>query len=150
MRKDIRFLNELKALFDIIKRWFKYRSLRKTVKFKHIELEGALCRYPDEVRITIEIVKLQAKKNSSEVLYAPVSGEFYITNEDKFIILKNQSINIINGLYNYYIAIPYETQEYLDKYLKRIVERKRSKIKRQIESKITRSLNDILEHVKEK
>lgn len=150
MRKDIRFLNELKALFDIIKRWFKYRSLRKTVKFKHIELEGALCRYPDEVRIAIEIVKLQAKKNASEVLYAPVSGEFYITNEDKFIILKNQSINIINGLYNYYIAIPYETQEYLDKYLKRIVERKRSKIKRQIESNITRSLNDILEHVKEK
>jgi len=150
MRKDIRILNEFKRLFDIIKIWMKYRSLRKTVKFKRTELEKALHRYPDEVRTTIEILKLQAKKYSSEVLYAPVSGEFYITNEDKFIILKNHSVNIINGLYNYYIDIPYEAQEYLDKYLKRIVERKRSKIKRQIESKITRSLNDILEHVKEK
>ena len=150
MRKDIRLLNELKRLFDIIKIWIKYRSLRKKVKFNNVELQKALSRFPSEVRTTLDIVKLQAKKNSSEVLYAPVSGEFYITNEDKFIILKNHSVNIINGLYNYYIDIPYEAQEYLDKYLKRIVERKRSKIKRQIESKITRSLNDILEHVKEK
>lgn len=149
MRKDILIFNEIKRLIDIIKIWFKYRSLRKKVKFNNIELQKALSRFPSEARTTLDIVKLQAKKNSSEVLYAPVSGEFYITNDNKYIILKSHSVSIINGLYSYYIEIPYEAQEYLDKYLKRIVERKRSKIKRQIESKITRSLNDILEHVKE-
>jgi hypothetical protein len=150
MEIEIRFFDEFRYHFNRIKRWIIYRSLKKEILRKRKELENAILEFPDEVRTTLDIVKLQAKKKSSEVLYAPVSGEFYITNGDKFIILKNHSINIINGLYNYYIDIPYEAREYLDKYLKRIVERKRSMIKRQIESKITRSLNDILEHVKEK
>lgn len=150
MNKDIKVLNEVLYILTKIKLWGKYRSLRSKVLTKRKELEKALLEFPDEARTTVDIVKLQAKKLSSEVLYAPVSGEFYITNDDKYIILKSHSVNIINGLYNYYVDIPYEAQEYLDKYLKRIVERKRSKIKRHIESKITRSLNDILEHVKEK
>jgi len=149
MRKDDKSLNSVKVLIDRIKVWFKYRSLRNVIVNKRKVLDNALNDYPEETRTSIEIVKIQAKKKSTEVLYAPVSGEFYITNDDKFIILKCNSINIINGIYNYYVGIPYEAQEYLDKYLKRIVERRRSKIKRQIEMKITRSLNDILEHVKE-
>jgi len=149
MRKDNKLLSEINYFINKIKLWAKYRSLRDKVLRQRRLLEKVLSEFPDEARTTLDIVKIQAKKKSSEVLYAPVSGEFYITNSDKFIILKSHSVNIINGLYNYYIDIPYEAQEYLDKYLKRIVERKRSKIKKQIESKITRSLNDILEHVKE-
>ena len=149
MSKDIRFLNEIIRIIGNIKRLFKYHSLRRNVKSKQRELEKAISAYPEEARTTIDIVKLQAKKPKTEVLYAPVSGEFYISSGDKYIILKKYSINIINGVYSYYVDIPCEGQEYLDKYLKRIVERKRSTIKKHIESKITRSLNDILEHVKE-
>lgn len=142
-------IHKIKCFINTIKLWVKYRNLRSKVLNNNRMLDKALSNFPDEARTTLDIVKLQAKKKTSEVLYAPVSGEFYITNEDKFIIVKTHSVNIINGLYNYYVDIPYEAQDYLDKYLKRIVERRRSKIKKQIESKIIRSLNDILEHVKE-
>lgn len=148
-RNDIKFLNDIRRLVNDIKIWWKYRSARKIISGKKKELEVVLKLYPDEARTSIEIVKLQAKKKSSDVLYAPVSGEFYIIHDEKYIILKAHSISIVNGLYKYYIDIPYEAVDHLDKFLKRIVERKRLKIKRQIESKITRSLNDILEHVKE-
>jgi len=146
---DLNTPNKFTEIIGRIKLWYKYVSLRREVLRKRRELSKAMFLYPEEARTTIEIVKLQAKKKKSEVLYAPVSGEFYITNDEKFIILKNCSVNIINGVYHYYVDVPCEAQEYLDKYLKRIVERKRSKIKRHIESKITRSLNDILDHVKE-
>jgi len=145
----ISLANKSKVRLDKVKRWFNYRSLRRRVIKENKELEWAMSHFPDTTKDAVNIVKLQAMKPTSEVSYAPVSGEFYIVNNDKYIILTKHQINVINGRYNYPVEIPEEMGYYLDKYLKRIVERKRIKIKKEIEGKITRSLKNILAEVKE-
>lgn len=136
------------GVFYSIKRWFMYKILRARVKQNIKELNRSMEFYPESMT-AFEIVKIQSRKITSEIMYAPVSCEFYISNDEKHIIMKNMSISIVNGIYHYYVDMPSEAIKYLDKYLKRIVERRRSKTKKQIESKIIRSLTHILEILKD-
>lgn len=130
-----------------IKIWFKYKSLKVKINHKNKELYNSMKFYP-ESKTAFEIAKIQSRKSTSKVEYAPISFEFYISNGEKYIILKQNSISIVNGIYHYYVDMPMNSTKYLDKYFKRILERRRSKVKREIESKITRSLDDILEKLK--
>jgi len=142
--------NKFKVRLDKVKRWFIYRSLRRKVIKENEELEWAMSHFPDGAKDGVDIVKTQAIKPTTEIFYAPVSGEFYLVNNDKYIILTKHQINVVNGRFSHPVEIPEEMGYYLDKYLKRIVERRRIKIKREIEGKITRSLKSILAELKEK
>jgi hypothetical protein len=115
------------------------------------EMHERMQRFADS-DMAFAIVKALAVKKGSEVMYAPVSSEFYIVNEieDQFAILTSYSLLIINGVYQYHVEMPEESTLYLAKYLKRIIERKRMKVKRKIESKVDNSLKTILEKVKTK
>jgi hypothetical protein len=137
---DIKILNSLK-------RWVIYKALRANIKRRNKELNRSMEFYP-ESKTAFEITKIQSRKNSAEVEYAPVSHEFYISNGEKHIILKQNSISMINGVYHYYVDMPNESMKYLDKYIKRILERRRSKKKKKIETNIIRSLSNILENLK--
>lgn len=138
---DIKILNNLK-------RWVLYKALRANIKRRNKELNRSMELYP-ESKTAFEITKIQCRKNSAEVEYAPVSHEFYISNGEKHIILKQNSISMINGVYHYYVDMPSDSMKYLDKYIKRILERRRSKKKKKIESNIIRSLSNILENLKD-
>lgn len=128
-------------------RWFKYRDLRRTIKKEQYNLQRSLCRYKD-CDTVLEIVKEQSRKPNSKIEFAPNSGEFYITNEnEQYIIVTALYVRVINGIYHYDVTMSIESTEYLSKYLKRIVERRRGRSKRYIESKITNSLSQILTQV---
>ena len=126
-----------------IRRWYAYYILRNKSKDEQYSLKRAM-EMCEDCKTAFEIIKLQARNIESKIDFAPMSGEFYITNNDQYIILTNNSARIINGVYHYDVEMPSEVTHYLDKYLKRIVERRRHKVKQHIESKIDRSLKDIL------
>lgn len=130
-----------------VKNWILNKLLRSRVKHVNKELKRSMEFFPESIT-AFEIVKIQSRKSTSDIVYAPVSGEFYITNGEKYIILKNNSVSIVNGVYHYYVDMSSESMKYLDKYLKRIVERRRSKIKKRMETNIIRSLTDILDNLK--
>jgi hypothetical protein len=128
-------------------RWFKYRGLRRTIKKEQYNLQRSLHIYKD-CDTALEIVKRQSRKVNSKIEFAPNSGEFYITNDnEQYIIVTALYVSVINGIYHYDVTMSSESTEYLSKYLKRIVERRRSKSKKYIESKITNSLSQILTRV---
>lgn len=128
-------------------RWFKYRDLRRIVKKEQYNLQRSLHIYKD-CDTALEIVKRQSRKVNSKIEFAPNSGEFYITNDnEQYIIVTALYVRVINGIYHYDVTMSSESTEYLSKYLKRIVERRRSKGKKYIESKITNSLSQILMRV---
>jgi len=127
-----------------IRRWYAYRILRSKVKKDLYELNRAIDRGEEDCKTAFQIIKIQARNAGSKIDFAPMSGEFYITNNDQYIILTSKSARIINGVYHYDVRMPQEVTHYLDKYLKRIVERRRLTVKQHIESKIDRSLKDIL------
>lgn len=145
----------MKQIFENIIKYFKrkikYYSLRRRSAQAIGEMHERMQRFADS-DMAFAIVKAFAIKPGSEVMYAPVSGEFYIVNEqdDQFAILTSYSLLIINGVYQYHVEMPEESTEYLGKYLKRIIERKRMKVKKKIESKVDNSLKTILEKVKTK
>lgn len=131
-----------------MRRWFNYRKLRSQVRKELYRLEREMQYYPD-CEVAFDIVKRQARRASSKIEFAPKSGEFYITNSnDQFIILTASQARIINGIYHYDVHMSGESTQYLDKYLKRIVERRRSLSKKVIEAKIENSLHDILNRIK--
>lgn len=134
------------GLFNKIKHWIIYKILRAKVQRQHKELDRSMVFYP-ESRAAFEITKIQCRMVTSEVEYAPVSHEFYISNGEKHIIIKQNSVTIINDGHPYYSDMPTECIKYLDKHIKRILERRRSKKKKKIESTIIRSLTDILENL---
>jgi hypothetical protein len=128
-------------------RWFKYRDLRRTIKKEQYNLQRSLHMYKD-CETALKIVKRQSRKVNSKIEFAPNSGEFYITNDnEQYIIVTALYVRVINGVYHYDVTMSSESTEYLSKYLKRIVERRRSKSKKYIESKITNSLSQILTRV---
>ena len=128
-------------------RWFKYRDLRRTIKKEQYNLQRSLHIYKD-CETALKIVKRQSRKVNSKIEFAPNSGEFYITNDnEQYIIVTALYVSVINGIYHYDVTMSSESTEYLSKYLKRIVERRRSKSKKYIESKITNSLSQILTRV---
>jgi hypothetical protein len=125
-------------------RWFKYRDLRRIVKREQYGLQRSLHMHKD-CETALKIVKRQSRKANSKIEFAPNSGEFYITNDnEQYIIVTALYVRVINGIYHYDVTMSSESTEYLSKYLKRIVERRRSKSKKYIESKITNSLSQIL------
>ena len=131
-----------------IRRWLKYRKLRATVKREQYDLHRNMHLYP-KCDTAFEIVKEQSRKVDSKIEFAPNSGEFYITNaNEQYIIMTAQYVRVINGIYHYDVNMSGEATQYLDKYLKRIVERRRAAKKRFIESKISNSLDHILDRVK--
>jgi hypothetical protein len=139
--------NALVSSTNGIRRWFKYRKLRTMVRKEQYELERNMYKYP-KCDTAFEIVKEQARKLGSVIEFAPNSGEFYITNvNEQFIIMTAQYVRVINGIYHYDVPMSGESTQYLDKYLKRIVERRRSRSKKHIESKIANSLDDILTRI---
>lgn len=125
-------------------RWFKYRDLRRIVKREQYDLQRSIHMYKD-CETALKIVKRQSRKVNSKIEFAPNSGEFYITNDnEQYIIVTALYVRVINGIYHYDVMMSSESTEYISKYLKRIVERRRSKSKKYIESKITNSLSQIL------
>ena len=125
-------------------RWFKYRDLRQKVKREQYGLQRSIHMYKD-CETALKIVKRQSRKVNSKIEFAPNSGEFYITNDnEQYIIVTALYVRVINGVYHYDVMMSSESTEYISKYLKRIVERRRSKSKKYIESKITNSLSQIL------
>lgn len=130
-----------------IRRWLKYKKLRANVKREQYDLQRSISGYKD-CSTALEIVKCQCRKPNSKIEFAPNSGEFYITNEDEqYIIVTALYVRVINGIYHYDVTMSSESTEYLSKYLKRIVERRRGRSKKYIESKITNSLSQILTRV---
>lgn len=130
-----------------IRRWFKYRRLRAQIRGEQYDLQRNMSKYP-KCDTAFEIVKEQARKSDSKIEFAPNSGEFYITNDnDQYIIMTADYVRVINGIYHYDVSMSVESTQYLDKYLKRIVERRRSRSKKYIESKISNSLDHILTRV---
>jgi hypothetical protein len=133
-----------------IRRWYKYRKLRASVRREQYELYRSMPMYP-KCDTAFEIVKEQGRKGDSKIEFAPKSGEFYITNaNEQYIIMTSQYVRVINGIYHYDVTMSYESTQYLDKYLKRIIERRRAAKKRFIESKISNSLDHILDRAKSK
>lgn len=131
-----------------LRRWIMYRKLRARVRRELYDLERAMASYPD-CQTAFDIVKRQGRRVDSKIEFAPNSGEFYITNaQDQYIILSGMQARIINGIYHYDVDMSGESTQYLDKYLKQIVERRRAKSKKVIEAKIENSLHDILARVK--
>lgn len=130
-----------------IRRWHIYSKLRSNVKQELRTLAQALSDYDDSDTV-LEIVKVQSRRMDSKIDFAPVSGEFYISNSnEQYIIVTSTRVRIINGVYHYDVQMPGAATHYLDKYLKRIVERRRAKIKRHMESKIDNSLKNILNKI---
>ena len=104
-------------------------------------------KYP-KCDTAFEILHEHDRKVGSKIEFATNSGEFYITNSnEQFIIMTAQYVRVINGVYHYDIPMSAESTQYLDKYLNRIVERRRSMSKKYIESRISNSLDDILTRV---
>lgn len=85
----------------------------------------------------------------AELLIAPLSHTYYIEAGDIFIILDAITLRIINGRYQYHIAINEEVFNKLSSRFKRVMEKRRKQMEDKITTKTNRSLQQILEDVSE-
>lgn len=144
-------------LFGLV-RWIKckvrYWHLRHQVKTNQRNVERSFIA--KDQRIAYDIVRMQARKPIMDILIDPNSGEIYITDierrdrdkhgaNDQSIILSNSGVSIINGIYQYHVVLGGYAVHALDRYLKRIITRKRQRLKAKMEEKVEKSLATILE-----
>lgn len=146
-------INFVVGMFRPIGRWYVHRTLRSKVNMQHKQLTRSL-RNNDQI-MAFEIVKAQARKPVMDILVDPITGEFYVTDleradrdkhgaNDQGLIINADSISVINGVYHYYVEMNNYAMAYLDRYLKKIINRKRRRLKAKMEAKIEKSLATIL------
>jgi len=136
------FIKRLMRILFI--KWVKRRKriddyLKKTLN-ENYELT-------ESQRLAIKIFEKSLIHPNSELLFAPMSHTFYIDIDDVFLIMEGTELMIINGKYQYNIALKNDDAHELGEKFKRCLENKRKKMEKKILSKTTRSLSDILHHV---
>jgi hypothetical protein len=104
----------------------------------------------DEQRAGVKIVKMLAVQKDSEILMAPISNRYFIKNEEIFIVLDINRISIINSVYHYDIYINQNTNDHLVDFMRRIIEKRRTLMEKEMRSKIEKSLDHIVIHLTEK
>ena len=119
--------------------WLKYKLSRRYLRVKS-SLNDKL---NDEQKNGIKIVKSLAVRHDSEILMAPLTDRYFIKNNEIFIILDLNTITIINSVYHYDIYITNKINLDLSKFIRRIIEKKRNKMEREIREKIEKSLGHI-------
>jgi len=136
----------MKRLFRSIKYKIKKFYLLKLNSGDRLKLE----KLNDEQKKGLTIFKTLAVQPDSEILMAPISGKYYIRNEEIFIVLDINRLSVINSVYHYDIYYNETETRYLAAYIRRIIERRREKLEEKIRSKIDRSLSHLESDVKNK
>ena len=108
----------------------------------------ALHKLNEEQKNGVSIFQTLVLHPDSEILMAPLSGKYYIKNEELFIVLDLNMISIINSVYHYDIYYEERETRYLAAYARRIIERRREKLEREMRSKINKSLTHLAKEVK--
>lgn len=104
----------------------------------------------EEQKKGVNIFKTLAVQPDSEILMAPLSGKYYIRNEEIFIVLDLNRLSVINSVYHYDIYYNEAETRYLANYIRRIIERRREKLEKKMRSKIDKSLSHLESDVKNK
>lgn len=104
----------------------------------------------EEQKKGVNIFKTLAVQPDSEILMAPLSGKYYIRNEEIFIVLDLNRLSVINSVYHYDIYYNEAETRYLANYIRRIIERRRDKLEKKMRSKIDKSLSHLESDVKNK
>lgn len=107
-------------------------------------------RLNEEQKKGVNIFKTLAVQPDSEILMAPLSGKYYIRNEEIFIVLDLNRLSVINSVYHYDIYYNEAETRYLANYIRRIIERRREKLEKKMRSKIDKSLSHLESDVKNK
>jgi len=132
------------AIFSRVKTFFKYKSRRIYLKLSVNTLDIDISKLSEEQRAGIQIVKVLARNAESEILVAPISDRYYIRNGEFFIIVSYQQISIINSVYHYDIFNTESINRHIMRYLRRVMENRRSKMEQEVMNKIQKSLTTIL------
>lgn len=104
----------------------------------------------EEQKNGIRIAKILAVQPSSEILMAPISDRYFIKNQEIFIVIDLNRITIINSVYHYDIYISDRTTEQLILFIRRIIEKRRNLMEKEMLSKIEKSLDHIVINLTEK
>ncbi len=128
-------------IYGFFKRSWFYGISRWEVKQMKLNLSREIVT--EEQEMAIGILKTQATKTNANIVMAPVSDEYFVQIQDQDIILEPGNISIVEGNYHYDIQIGPHTFQYLAKYLRRIIQRKRNVLKGKIHARIHKSLQSI-------
>jgi hypothetical protein len=134
----------MKKLFRSIKYKIKKFYLLKLNSSDRLKVE----KLNDEQKKGLNIFKTLAVQPDSEILMAPISGKYYIRNEEIFIVLDINRLSVINSVYHYDIYYNETETRYLAGYIRRIIERRREKLEEKMRSKIDKSLSHLESDVK--
>lgn len=118
-------------------RRFYYWRMRKFIRMSNRNRNN-----PDQEK-GFGIIRNLASKRDSELMIAPLTNKFYIRNADIFVIVDNDTISIINGVYHYDIPIEHDLYTKIKSFLNKVIERRRAEMESVIRSKIDRSLDNI-------
>jgi hypothetical protein len=131
-------------------RWFKYRLTRLYLKIIGVKLSLDSTILNDEQKKGVRIVKMLATDKDSEILMAPISNRYFIKNDEIFVVLDLYRITVINSVYHYDIHVTENTSSELAAFMRRIIEKKRSLMEKEMRAKIEKSLDHIVVHLTEK
>ena len=128
-------------------RWFKYRYARTYLKLPKLERSLNLLELNDEQISGLQLVRLLAHNPTSEILMAPISDRYYLRNGEIFIVIDINRISIINSIYHYDIYVSETLGNYLIRFLRKVIEKRRIRMEREMKSKITKSLSIIVNEI---
>ena len=121
-----------------IRIWFKWRRLRfySSLFYKKPKLT------PDQIRIWGTVRNLTAN-HDTDIYIAPLSGKVYLSIHDVDIIVAENEVSIINGVYHYVVRIDADIHHMVINHLYRVIERRRLKHESRILAKVEKSLDSI-------
>ena len=137
-------------MVNTLLRWLKYRFARAYAKLPKSSKSFDPSQLNDEQRASVKIVKILAVQPDSEILMAPITDRYFIKNEEIFIVIDVNRITIINSVYHYDIYVNSITTDYLVRFIRRIIERRRNLMEKEMRSKIERSLDHIVADLTQK
>jgi len=89
------------------------------------------------------IIRNLVSKRDSELMIAPLSNKFFIRNGDIFVIVEQDVVSIINGVYHYDIPVEHDLYIKIKSFLNKSIERRRSRMEDEVRLRIDRSLDNI-------
>lgn len=135
---------------NTLARWLKYRCVRLYIRLTTFKRAMDSYTLNEEQKNGIRIAKILAVQPSSEILMAPISDRYFIKNQEIFIVIDLNRITIINSVYHYDIYISDRTTEQLILFIRRIIEKRRNLMEKEMLSKIEKSLDHIVINLTEK
>ena len=131
----------------MVRRFFKRLIWKFKIRMRNkLDYKPIFKKNSNEERV-IKITEMLLRKSNSELSMTPISSKYYIKYKNIFVVIKDNSINLINGKYNYDIFVSDKVHSYICKKFRKSLETRVNKIEEEISSKVHNILDNIYEDI---